>query len=122
MIDMISSYMEGGFLENIVDMFRADPALFKHLPALITDERGRVRIGVAALVDELLPEFRDEIERTVDAIASAGLSHENPSIRGDAAYLLELIGSDAAMAHLRAALQSERHPAVREAIADALKG
>ena len=119
---MISSYMEGGFLENIVDMFRADPTLFKYLPALIADERGRVRIGAAALVDELLPEFRAEIERELDAIASAGLAHANPSIRGDAAYLLELIGGDAAMARLRAALELEQHPAVREAISDALEG
>ena len=112
--------MEGGFLENIIDMFRHDPSLFKHLPALVTDERGRVRIGVAALVDELLPEFRPEIERTIDGIASAGLTHQNPSIRGDAAYLLELIGTEEAKARLRAALEVERHPAVREAIEDAL--
>ena len=121
MLDMIAGYMEAGFLENIVDMFKSDPALFKHLPGLVADERGRVRLGAAALVEELLPAYRADIERTVGSIARVALTNENPAIRGDAAYLLELIGGEAATAALRAALGAEADPAVREAIMDALK-
>lgn len=119
MLDMIAEYMEGGFLENIVDMFKADPALFELLPALISDGRGRVRLGTVALVEESLPIERARIEREIDNIAG-GLAHENPIVRGDVIYLLEIIGGEVATGLLRRALTAESNPAVRELIIDAL--
>ena len=92
---MIADYMEKGFLENIIDMFRHDTALYAALPAMISDERSQVRIGTAALVETLIGEHRDIMAAQVGAI-TALLSHENPTVRGDAIYLLGLIANDEA--------------------------
>lgn len=92
---MIADYMEKGFLENIIDMFRHDTALYAALAAMISDERSQVRIGTAALVETLIGEHSEHMAAEVGAIAAL-LAHENPTVRGDAIYLLGLIATDEA--------------------------
>ena len=50
---MIADYMEKGFLENIIDMFKHDKTLYLFIGELMTDERVRVRLGMSALVETL---------------------------------------------------------------------
>ncbi|RMG01315.1 MAG: HEAT repeat domain-containing protein [Nitrospirae bacterium] len=89
---MIADYMEKGFLENIVDMFLHDPALYDLVGELITDERIRVRIGVTALMEELARRDKENIERAIDPLVPL-LYDSNPTVRGDAANLIALTGS-----------------------------
>jgi hypothetical protein len=62
---MIADHMEGGFLENIIDMFKHDRGLYSLVPHLMADERGRVRLGTVALIEALRDAHRKEI---IDAI------------------------------------------------------
>lgn len=109
---MVAQGMEDGLAENIVDMLRHDPSLWRVLPALAGDQRSRVRIGAAILIEELLAEHRALILLQLPSVAAL-LRHQEPAIRGDAAYLLGLMGSREALVYLGEALPAETNAAVR---------
>lgn len=96
---MIADYMENGCLENITDMFKYDKSLYVYIGDLMTDERMRVRIGVIALIETLKREDLENISKTIPYIIPL-LKDENPVIRGDAAYLLGIIGDKHAIPFL----------------------
>jgi len=66
---MIADYMEKGFLENIIDMFKHDKGLYPLIGELMTDERMRVRLGISALVETLAKEDRNTIAGAIREIA-----------------------------------------------------
>lgn len=88
---MIADYMENGFLENIIDMFKHDQGLYTHIGDLIKDERIVVRLGISALVETLKMEDPENISQAIPYILPL-LKNQNPVIRGDAAYVLGVIG------------------------------
>jgi len=116
---MIADYMEKGFLENIIDMFKNDHSLYCLVGELINDERMRVRLGTAALVETLSKDDPDNIANAVPGIA-AFLKSDNPTIRGDAAYLLGITGSFEAMPFL-AELADDDNLTVREIVREAIE-
>jgi HEAT repeat protein len=85
---------------------------------MLGDENMRVRIGATALVEELSVEHQIELKNAVPGIITL-LKHENPTIRGDAAYVLGIIKDRSAREALAACLQ-DNNPGVREAVIDAL--
>jgi HEAT repeat protein len=115
---MLADYMENGFLENIIDMFRHDRGLYALVPSLMSDERSRVRIGAVALVEELRDIHAADVLALVPEAARL-LEHENPTLRADAVYLLEVIGSKEAVPYLETAMGDESE-AVKEVAGEAL--
>jgi hypothetical protein len=113
-ISFIAEYMEKGFLENIIDMFRHDKDLYALIGDLMRDERIRVRIGMTALVEDLSKSDPQHIRHAVPGIAAL-LKDMNPATRGDAAYLLGIIGHCDALPFLNEALEDEDQQ-VREII------
>ena len=89
---MIADYLENGLLDNIVDMFKHDENLYEYAGDLLTDERMRVRIGAIALFEALGKEAPDKVKRALPSVLSL-LENQNPVVRGDAAYLLGIIGN-----------------------------
>ena len=116
---MIADYMEKGFLENIIDMFKHDRSLYPLIGGLMTDERMRVRLGISALVETLAKEDSDNIARSIQSIAAL-LKDQNPTIRGDAAYLLGIIGQRKAIPFLVEAADDD-NPGVREIAREAIE-
>ena len=118
--DMIADYMEKGFLENIIDMFKHDHSLCCLIGELIQDDRMRVRIGVTALVEELSGAGGIDLRAAVPGLLPL-LHREEPVIRGDAVNLLGIIGDESALPALEEAL-ADADPSVRmlagEAMAD----
>jgi HEAT repeat protein len=112
LLKMIADYMENGFLENIIDMFRHDSSLYNLVGALIQDERMRVRIGVTALVEELARLDAEHVAEAVPELLRA-LEHTEPFIRGDAANLMGIIGDSSALPSLRKAAERDEDPNVR---------
>lgn len=102
LIRMISDYMENGFLENIIDMFRHDSSLYHLVGKLIQDERVRVRIGVTALIEELRRLDPEHVAEAVPGLISIPEDAET-YIRGDAANLLGIIGDRSALPFLQKA-------------------
>jgi hypothetical protein len=103
---MLADYMEKGFLENIIAMFKQDKTLFPLIGELIADERSRVRLGAVALVENLKITDFDNILSAIPGIAGP-LKSPNPTIRGDSAYLLGIIGHKDALPFLLDASNDE---------------
>ncbi|MEJ2182778.1 MAG: HEAT repeat domain-containing protein [Nitrospirota bacterium] len=117
---MIADHLERGFLENIIDMMKHDRGLLGLLPALIADERGRVRLGTVAVVEALVESCAEEILAQAPAVLRA-LGDENPTVRADAAYLLCTMGARDALPYLEEARDRETVQPVREALEETIQ-
>jgi len=115
---MIADYMEKGFLENIIDMFKHDPSLYEMIGDLIKDERMRVKLGITALVEELARERPEEVKRALPSLYPL-LEDEDPTVRGDAANLIGIIGEPEGLEKLRPLLEDE-NPQVVEIVREFL--
>jgi HEAT repeat protein len=116
---MIADHMEGGYLDNIIDMFKHDESLYECVGYLMTDERMRVRIGATALIETLRKES-ENVRKAVPYILPL-LKDENPVTRGDAAYLLGIIGEKDTIPYLEEVLDDKDSNVsliVKEAIDD----
>jgi len=118
--EMIADYMERGFLENIIDMFKHDSTLYSMVGDLISDERIRVRIGITALMEELSGKRPQDVSLAVPSLVPL-LSAESPTVRGDAAYLMGLTGDSDAIEKLRPLLR-DSNPRVVEIVEEVLGG
>jgi len=118
MKSMLVEYMDMGFLENIMAMFKQDSSLYRFIADMLGDDNLRVRLGATALVEELAGDHLQELRAAVPGIIGL-LTHENPTIRGDAASALGIIKDPSSISALRACLQ-DVHPGVREVARDAL--
>jgi len=108
---MISDYMEIGFLDNIIDMFRHDSSLYDLIGTLIQDERIRVRVGITALMEEL-----KRLDPVNIICAQKNLlpllAHTDAVVRGDAANLIGIIGDMGSLPFLEQCLLDD-HEGVR---------
>lgn len=111
--------MGKGFLENIIDMFKHDRSLYPLIGELMADGRIRVRLGISALVETLAREDPENIVTSIPSIAVL-LKNENPTIRGDAVYLLGMVGHRDAVPFLVGALDDENSD-VREFAREAIE-
>lgn len=116
---MLIEYMGKGFLDNIIAMMKQDPSLVRFVPALLGDDAIVVRLGGTALVEELVRDRRDALAAAVPGLLEL-LGHENPTIRGDAANVLGIIGDPAALAPLRG-LANDANTAVRDVAREAVR-
>ncbi|MGB9736459.1 MAG: HEAT repeat domain-containing protein [bacterium] len=112
MKEMLITYMEKGFLENIIDMFRDDPSLVRFIPDMIRADNLKIRIGVVALVQELSQALSKELEQIIPSLVEL-LKDRNPVLRGDIAYMLSLIKSPSSLLVLKS-LCCDENPDVRE--------
>jgi hypothetical protein len=119
MRSMLIEYMGKGFLENIIALFKQEPELMRFIPALASAEEMAVRLGITALVEEMVGDHREQLRAAVPGLIEL-LNSENPTVRGDTAYLLGLIGDRAAVTGLQRLLQDPQ-AAVREIAGEALR-
>ena len=118
--EVIADFLEMGHVDNIISMFRQDPSCLLLSGALIQDERFKVRMGMAVLFEELataLPSM--DLEAALPSLLAA-MGHEAPYVRGDAAHLLSLIGSAAALGALTGFLH-DPDPQIAEIAKEALE-
>jgi HEAT repeat protein len=116
---MLIEYMEKGFLDNIIALFKQDRSLYRFVADMVGDGQLRVRLGATALVEELAGGHGEGFDEAVPGLIAL-LKHENPTIRGDAVSVLGTIKARAARAAIEACL-TDTHPGVREAAAEALE-
>ena len=122
---MVLDYMEKGFLENIIDMLRHDESLYPLVIDMIRDDRMRVRLGATALVEEMVhnntaaPHPPHPIVQLIPSLAKL-LQDKSPTVRGDAANLLDIIGHRDALPFLLEALHDE-NASVREIVEEAVR-
>jgi len=117
-IKMIADHMEHGFLENIIDMFKHDKSYYPFIGNMLGDERMGVRIGTVALVEALKAQDLNNVLLAIPGIAKL-LGDPSPTIRGDAAYVLGIIGHEDGLPYLEEA-HNDENPLVRETVEEAI--
>jgi hypothetical protein len=115
-VQVIGDFLELGHVENIVAMFKQDKSLYVFAGDLLRDERYAVRLGVAVLFEELALARPKEVSLAIPSLLPL-LEEQDPKLRGEAATILGIIGSRAALVPLLK-LVNDRDPQVREIIAD----
>jgi HEAT repeat protein len=115
----VADFLEKGLLGNLVSLFTADPSLYPLLRELLGDEKIGVRLGTSALVESLAEEGAPHDARAAKALLPL-LESSRPVLRGDAAYLLGVIGRTEALPGLRPLLDDDNED-VREAAAEAVE-
>jgi HEAT repeat protein len=106
LIKTIADFIEMGHIENIVAMFRQKPDYYRFTGELIRDERYMVRIGMAVLFEELVATNHEDMLKAIPSLLPV-LEEKTPYMRGDAATLLGIIGTDEAQKALKKMLLDE---------------
>jgi HEAT repeat protein len=117
--DMILDHMDKGFLENIIDMFKKDEALYPVLIPMLRDERLRVKIGATALVEELVKNSQASFVRLIPELGGLLLDID-PTVRGDAANVLGIIGHSDALPFLKK-MTSDPDRQVKDIVREAIQ-
>ena len=108
---LIADDLESGALEKVIELFRYNKTLFLIVGNLLRDERMKVRLGANMLMDVLLEEKPDDVKLSLPCILPL-LQDQNPTIRGDAADMLGMIGSVEHIVQLRSLLSDSNHQVV----------
>lgn len=111
---VISDFLEMGHVENIVAMFRREPAYYHWTGEILDDERFAVRVGVAVLFEELKKVQPAKLEMAVPSLARL-LNSDSATIRGEAVGILGIIATDEALRHVRK-MAADSSPQVREMV------
>jgi HEAT repeat protein len=107
---MLADGLADGLLENVLALLRQEPHQAPLLAGLVADERVRVRIGAVAAVEALQEEANGGLTALADALVPH-LTSDGATLRGDAAYLLGLVGEERHLDRLTPLL-NDPHPDV----------
>ena len=116
---VIADFLEMGHLDNIVAMFKQEPAYYDWIGEILTDERFAVRLGVSVLFEELIEQRPEDTRLAIPSLVQQ-LSNNKAMVRGEVISVLGIIGSDDALAHIRTC-QQDPDPQVQEIIRDILQ-
>lgn len=111
---VIGDFLEMGYVDNIVSMFRKEPQYFDWTGELLQDERFNVRLGLTILFEELGTIEPSLSARAVPSLESA-LASESALIRGEAIGILGIIGTSEAK-RLITKMKNDPSPQVREMV------
>ncbi len=111
---VIADFLDMGHVENIVAMFRREPQYYEWTGELLRDERFSVRLGLSVLFEELVEIQPDKLPLAIPSLVEV-LSSEESLFRGEAVSLLGIIGTDAALSHVRKLINDDS-PQVREMV------
>ncbi|HHK60501.1 MAG TPA: HEAT repeat domain-containing protein [Desulfobacterales bacterium] len=118
MQQVVAEFLAQGHVDTVMALFRHDHHMFELAGAILDDERYIVRLGMVLLFEELVQAGVKEVARAIPSLAA--LLEEAPVyVRGEAATILGLIGTEQALARLRPLLH-DPEPQLREIAADFL--
>ena len=118
---VIGDFLDMGHVDSITAMFRREPRYYGWIGEILNDPRFQVRLGVSVLFEELRLLQPDKIDLAIPSLLAL-LQAVPPApsyARGEAVGVLALIGSEAAMAAVRA-LAADPDPLVAEVARDIL--
>lgn len=115
---VIGDFLDMGHVENIIAMFRHEPAYYAMAGALLRDERLMVRMGMTILFEELAGSRPEEVALAIPSLIPL-LGDSASYIRGDAANILAIIGTAEALKPL-AALVNDPDPQVAAMVREIL--
>jgi hypothetical protein len=118
LLRVIADFLAMGHVDNIVAMFRQDPRYYSWTGQLLTDERFAVRLGVSVLFEHLAVLSAQHLPLAIPSLVA---QLENPIdwVRGEAASVLGIIGTEAALTPLHLLL-NDSSPQIKEIVHDIL--
>lgn len=117
MVTVIADFLEQGYVDNIIAMFKSDPRHYALVGRILRDERFAVRLGLAVLFEELAHTRPKEVEQAVPVLLPLLSPAEPAYVRGEAATILGLIGTEQARKALEP-LVNDEDPQVAEIARD----
>ncbi len=111
---VIADFLEMGFVDNIVAMFRREPRYYSWTGELLADERFAVRLGVSVLLEELKTLQPEKLALAIPSLRLL-LDHREPLYRGEAIGILGIIGTAEALELIRSR-RSDPSPQVQEMV------
>ncbi|MCX5869613.1 MAG: HEAT repeat domain-containing protein [Deltaproteobacteria bacterium] len=118
---VIGDFLDIGHVENIAAMFRQEPRYYGWTGEILNDPRFQVRLGISVLFEELRLSQPEKMGLAIPSLLA--LLHSVPPVpsyvRGEAISVLAIVGSDVAMAAVRAAV-ADPDPLVAEVARDIL--
>ena len=118
LVQVITDFLAMGHVDNIVAMFRQEPDYYQLAGRLVKDNRYAVRLGVSVLFEQLRILEPAAVTLAIPRLAEQ-LSSDQAWIRGEAASILAIIGTEEALSHIRP-LQADPSRQVVEIIHDIL--
>ncbi len=118
LLQVIADFLDMGYVENIVAMFKQEPRYYQWTGRLLEDERFAVRLGVSVLFEYLVEVRPGDVNLAVPSLAEA-LKSELGRVRGEAASVLGIIGTSEALDHVRD-MVNDPDPQVAEVARDIL--
>ncbi|MEE4243573.1 MAG: HEAT repeat domain-containing protein [Desulfopila sp.] len=116
---VIGDFLEMGYVDNIVSMFRKEPQYLDWTGELLQDERFNVRLGLTILFEELADLNPSLPARAVPSLKKL-LKNKSALIRGEAIGILGIIGTKETL-HLITEMKDDPSPQVRDMVALALE-
>lgn len=110
---VIGDFLEMGHAENIIAMFRHEPAYYEWVGELLVDERLNVRLGLSVMFEELRLLDPNNVNKAIPSLIKVIENESEPLYRGEAISLLGLIGDVTSLPVIKNALQDD-NPQVRE--------
>ena len=118
LLQVIADFLAMGHVDNIVAMFRQEPRYYVWTGQLLTDERFAVRLGVSVLFEHLVLLCPGQLPLAIPSLVEQ-LDNPIEWVRGEAASVLGIIGTEAALRPLQP-LMSDPSPQVVEIVGDIL--
>jgi HEAT repeat protein len=113
---VIADFLAQGHVDNIISMFRREPVYIPWTGDILQDERFSVRLGLSVLYEELKSQVpQHQLELAIPGLVAL-LNSPEPTLRGEAASLLGIIGGKKAISSIRS-LAGDPDPQVKEIVA-----
>ena len=117
--NLLSGDLENGEIEKVVSLFQYNKDLYQTIGILLSEGNMFVRLGVNLVLEELKEIKPDEVLNAIPLLEPL-LSHENATVRGDAADLIGLIGNPEHIELIKPLLD-DVNPQVREVVLEAIE-
>jgi HEAT repeat protein len=111
---VIADFLDQGHVDNIIAMFRRDPAYYAWTADLLQDERLSVRIGISVLFEELHIIQPKKLALAIPSLSQL-LGSDNPQLRGEALSILGIIDTPETTLLIKQ-MQNDPNPQVQEIV------
>ena len=105
--------------DKVTTLFQFNKTLYETVGPLIKDERIMVRLGLNIVMDDLIATRPDDVHLALPSLIPL-LNDESPTVRGDAADLIGMIGDKSQIAVLEPLLE-DPHPQVVLIVQEAIE-
>lgn len=112
--ELLSENLSTGNLDQVISLFQYNEALYETISVLVKSEKMNVRIGISAVMEELVEAGQVKTEKAIENIQPL-LKDKNPVVRGDAANLIGIVGEQKHLFLLEPLLSDENFQVIEVA-------